>query len=87
MLFVYYDKTKSMKREKDGTSRTKDNIVRIGGKLFLPYFHTFSIAILTMINTQPIAKYGFQSFCYLHSKGYFWKKIEHLLMLIDGFLD
>ena len=87
MLFVYYDKTEPVKRKKDGTSRTKDNIVWIGGKLFLPYFHTFSIAILTMVYTQPIAKHGFQSFCYLHRKGYFWKKVKHLLMLIDSFLD
>src|SRR5574344_193220 len=81
MFLVYDNQTEILKRKKYGTSRTKYHIIRIIRHLFLPYLHTFSIAILRMINAQLVSKDTAQAICYLNGEGYFRQQVENLLML------
>ena len=55
--------------------------------LFLPYLHSFGIAILGMINAKTIAKNFVQTFHDLYRESDLGQKIKHLLVIVESLLD
>ena len=72
-------------RQENSRTGTKNHVIRLVGKLFLPYFHTLGIAVFGVIDAKPIAKHLAKTRHHLHGQGYFRQEIEHLPALINGF--
>ncbi len=87
MLFVYNHKPQFLKRQKYGTSCPQNDIIRMSGKLFLPYLHTLCITILRVIDAQAVSKYLVKTFHNLNRQGNLWQEIEHLLVFIKSLFD
>ena len=87
VLFIYDDKSQPLERQEDGTSRSQYHVIRLVRQLLLPDFHTFSITVFRVIDTQTVTEDLVQSLHNLYGQGDFRQQIEHLLVLFDGFSD
>ena len=56
VLFIYDDKSQPLERQEDGTSRSQYHVIRLVRQLLLPDFHTFSITVFRVIDTQTVTE-------------------------------
>ena len=67
VFLVYYHHAESRKRQEDGAAGSENYVVRFVRQLFLPYLHTFSVAVTRVIDAQSRTEHTLQSFRHLHS--------------------
>ena len=87
MLLVDDDQSEMLEGKEDGTTGTEDDVVGIGGELFLPDFHTLGIGIFGVIYAYTTAKDSLQTLGHLYRKGYLRQKEQHLPTLVYCLLD
>ena len=86
MLLVDDDETETLEWQEYGAASTENDVIGIGGELFLPNFHTLSIRILTMVDTQTTTEDALQAFHHLDGKGNLGQEIKHLLLFVECLL-
>ena len=74
-------------QERGKRAGTQNNIIRIWGELFLPYFHTLGIAILGVIDAQAAAKHLLKPFTNLNGQRNLRQQIKYLLMAFQRLFD
>ena len=87
VFFVNNDKTEVLERQEYGTSCSEDDVVGMGGELFLPYFHAFGITVLGVVDAETVAEHLVKPFHNLNGKGYLGQEIKYLLVLVESILD
>jgi hypothetical protein len=57
VFLVHDNKSQSLEWQEYGRTSSKNYIIRVLGKLFLPYLHTLCITVFGVIDTQPFSEH------------------------------
>ena len=86
VLFVNDYQSQPLEGQEYGRAHSQNHLVRSVGQLLLPYFHSFRVRELGMINSQAAAEHSSQPFGDLGGQCDFREQIEHLFPCLKSLL-
>ena len=87
VLLVDNNQSQPLEGQEQRRTGTKNHLVGIGGKLFLPYLHALGIRVFRVVNAQQVAKHLLQAVHHLYGQRYLGQQIKHLLFLLESLTD